>query len=258
MATDTRADALKRAAKLLALATSNNAHEAAVAARMAQEVMDKHGLNAAMLTIDGAPDPVDDEPIVDFMAKGAPLADDGGAKVETWRLRLAHVLSKANACRSFQRTGTGKIEIVGRPSDVDTVRYLYVFFTTQTLTLADRWCKGCVAVYTRNFKVGVVEGIVEALAQSKRNVQEQAKREARDNTADGSIERSRAMVRVTTAIEKTEKRAAQVDEWVTKNMRLSKVPDSGKVHDKARAEGREHGRKIQHSGARGALGSGKE
>ena len=63
--------------KLLRLAESPNANEAALAAAKAQELIDAHNLSAALLAYDeGSAQP--NEPIEDFERKGAPLYREGG------------------------------------------------------------------------------------------------------------------------------------------------------------------------------------
>lgn len=242
----TRDEAMRKVASLLKLANSSNANEAALAAQRAQEIMAKFALDSAMLNLDGdKPEP--DEPIIDFGTKGAPLFDEGQRK-STWKIRLADHVARANGCRVYLRGP--QIQVVGRASDADTVRYLFAYLSREVDRLTDRDGKGCGQTWRNNFRLGVVDTIAEKLREAKRNVNEQARIEARASA------NPHALVRVNTAIEKVEARSASVQKWMDTNMKLGKGRALGgaRADGSARAAGQAAGREISMGGARASLG----
>lgn len=241
-----RDEAMRKVASLLKLANSNNANEAALAAQRAQEIMDKFHLDSAMLDIDGGAKVEPDEPIVNFGSKGAPLYEAN--KRSTWRWRLAQEIALANGCRIYL-TG-GSIQIVGRPSDADTVRYLFAYLMKEVDRLADRESRGCGRTWANNFRLGVVDTIGEKMKEAAQHVREAARQEAR------AANNPNALVRVNTAIERVAAKSIAVDKWIKENMKLRSGRGTSSTYDgAARAAGRAAGREINvGSRSAGALG----
>ncbi|MEQ1506614.1 MAG: DUF2786 domain-containing protein, partial [Myxococcota bacterium] len=103
-------DVLDRVRKLLALATSPNVHEAALAAARAQALIERHRLEdwlAAEQDSAGDPDPI-------VHAWHEPLAV--ARKIRRWKAALASVLAEVNGCVAYTaRRGTDEaIVLVGR------------------------------------------------------------------------------------------------------------------------------------------------
>jgi len=255
----TQQEILKKVKKLLALSQSDNANEAAQAAARAQELLDKYQLSRNLLDIDAADDEDragDDEPIFDFSSKGAPL-DDPGTKMPRWRGSLATVVCRANSCRAYQETyyiGTKaktRIAIVGRPSDVEKVRYLHAFLVREVKRLVDRDGQGCGITWRNNYCIGVVDTIRRELKLSKSRAADKLRRDAGGDMF--------ALVRVDKALARLEKRSADVDAWVEANLKLGSVSgSSARGHWGARQAGQRAGKEIRMGGARGALGSGRK
>ena len=164
--------------KLLRLAESPNANEAAAAAAKAQSLIDEHNLNAALLSLDGA-ETEPDEPIENFGRKDAPL--DGGKQNDTWRWRLASTVMYANACRGY--VNGGSIHIVGRPSDVETVRYLYAYLKAEVAQLTDRDGKGCGRTWRNNYRMGVIDTISRKMREEREKFKQAAQVAAGTTTA---------------------------------------------------------------------------
>lgn len=243
----TRDEALRKVASLLKLANSNNAAEAALAAQRAQEIMAKFALDSAMLDVDGGVNREPDEPIMDFGRKGAPLDDMGGKKRSTWRVRLADRVAKANGARIY--LSGCRTHIVGRPSDADTVRYLFAYLANETDRLCDREGKGCGATWRNNFRLGVVDTI----AQKLREAQQAVNAAARSEAASGPNQH--ALVRVNNAIERVAAKSSAVEVWMKTNMKLGNARASSAQYDgSARAAGQAAGREISVGGrSAGAL-----
>ena len=147
----TRDEALAQVRKLLALAQSDNEHEAAAAMARAQTIMDRHKIEAAM--IDATPD---DEPAEEIDNWEDPI-DKGGA---AWRSRLAQVLGRSNGCQVY-KSGS-PLYIIGKASSVQTVRYLLDYCAREIDRLAA--CKrGNGRTWLNNYRHGCVDAVSLAL-----------------------------------------------------------------------------------------------
>lgn len=111
-------EAIEKARKLFALAQSDNPHEAAQAAARAQEILARFSIDAAMLETSST-----EEPEEDIRRFNDPL-DTTKNNWATWRLTLASVICKANQAKNF--TSGNAMLLIGRPSDVSKVRYIYI------------------------------------------------------------------------------------------------------------------------------------
>lgn len=239
---------LAKVQKLLRLATSSNANEAALAAAKAQELIDKHQLAATLLAMD-AVEPMkglDDEPIIDFEKAGAPL--DAAKKLDRWRGSLASAVARSNACRIYY--SGSEIGLVGRPSDAETVRYLYGYLSREVERLATESGQGMGRTWRNNFRLGVVETIHKKLYEQRRKFESETRAEAR---AAGST----ALARIDRALATIDKRGESVDAWVKSNLKLyARGGGSGSQYNaSAREAGRRAGHSIAISGARGSLAS---
>ena len=234
--------------KLLRLSTANsNAEEAASAAAKAQELIDQHNLSAAMLAIDNAEpvNGVDDEPITDFLKAGAPL--DAQKQQSRWRLTLASVVARMNGCRIY--INGGSIALVGRPTDADTVRYLYGYLSRETERLASTQV-GMGRTWRNNFRLGVVDAITTKLYEQHRTFEHDVR--ARARTEGGT-----ALMRIDRALAKIDARGESVQAWIESNMKLrSGGSSSSRYNPSARQAGRAAGQSINIGGANGSITSG--
>jgi len=185
--------------KLLRLSTSPNVHEAALAAAKAQELIDRHQLAQVTLEMDTSAASVPDEPIQHF--KDAPL--DRADRRERWRIDLASSVARANQCRIW--LVRGNIMIVGRPSDAETVRYLFGWLAPEVNRLAQSEGAGKGSSWRNNFRLGAVEAIRAQLKRQHLALVETLREEAGGNMA--------ALVRVDRALAIVKERDAAVDTW---------------------------------------------
>lgn len=255
----TREEAIQKAIKLLRLSESSNANEAALAATRAQEILDRYEIDRAALELTGAAPEEPEEPISDFGAKGAYLDDDESARYPRWKLSLAGSVARANGCMvylahvgytrgpsAWRTTAKHNLGIVGRPADVEKVRYIFAYLVAETDRLTDRDGTGCGKTWRNNYRLGVVDALRAALAAS-------AKRAADAARAD-VVGNSQALMVVEQAIAKREMRNRKLDIWVKANMRLHNVAGGRIGHDcDARDQGRQAGKEIRLNAARGAL-----
>lgn len=254
--------AVSRAVRLMRLAQSDNANEAASAAAKAQEVIDRYKLGSLGLDADTA-DPSEampDEPVADFGA--APL-ETPAAKLAEWKFRLASTLAKANQCRIYihsrvygfgsdgrRQKSTKQLNIVGRASDAETVRYLYSALVQDVDRLAERDGKGLGVTWRNNFRLGVVDTIGRRLREQRAATEAAMAAEV--------AARGGAIVLVNNAVAKLALRGEVVADWMKENLDLHAVPVGGGTYDHS---GREAGRKAGHElhlggKARGGLGAG--
>lgn len=185
-------DVLEKVRKLRALATSANVHEAANAAAAADRLIQEHRLHESQIEA-STPDASREK------AEESPDPLGFGARVQGWRWRLAVLLCAHYevACYSSWRNGERTLHMVGRKSDVETVRYQVAYFTTEIDRLAAQHTRiGEGRAFFNAFRLGAVSGLIEAMAVEKRD--------AVTHTASGPIRgvgRQAAMVLVSRAKE---------------------------------------------------------
>src|SRR5262245_43821012 len=106
---------VERIRKLLALSTSANPNEAALAAEKAVELAQRHNLDLAR--IDGVPA----DPYVERSC------DVGGAS--QWRWLLMSAVARANFCRALRRRERGRLLssmfVIGEPHNVAVCEFLF-------------------------------------------------------------------------------------------------------------------------------------
>ncbi len=145
---------------LRALATSSNVHEAAAAAAQAEALLQKHRLDEAALEGGGEPTEAPQE-------AAEPLEWHKG-HLAWWRVHLGSTLLRNHGCVDYVATrGSRRCHvIIGRPSDVATVRYLYAWLTTEIGRLRDRH-PGMGRSWRNSFCLGAVDGISAAMKAAK-------------------------------------------------------------------------------------------
>ncbi len=162
---------IEKIRKLLALSKSTNANEAAAAAAKAQRLMTEHQIAEAELESGE-------------QHERATLADDPidtfGWQTPQWKERLCGSLVQLNGCMCWKLsrwergTRVRKVQIVGRPSDVATVRYLYAWLTAEIERLAQRNTKGRGRDYANSYRMGAVVGCVSAMQAADRQARQTA------------------------------------------------------------------------------------
>lgn len=163
--------------KLLKLGTSDNEHEAAQAVAQAQKLMEKHNISQAMLTQLSS-----EEEEEETRSWEDPLYDSMGTSRSQWRGYLGQTIAKAN--NSDVWTSGGKIFIVGRGSDVQTVRYLFAYCEKEIDRLSKRYA-GNGKGWINNYKIGCVNAIRDKLKEAKTSAREEMI--AEDSNAKNAI-----------------------------------------------------------------------
>ena len=121
---------IEKIKKLLALATSDNAHEAAAAAGMAAKLMAQHQIAEAEL-IGGIEEKATKE--IDPLFAGKTLPG--------WLNILSAGLGKQNSVYTWlhrKSDGTSHVCIAGRPSDVANVRFLFAYLHSEIERLTQK------------------------------------------------------------------------------------------------------------------------
>jgi hypothetical protein len=247
-------EALSKAVKLLRLSQSSNPNEAALAAGKAQEIIDRYQIESASLNYaqsNGEAKP--DEPIKDFVAD--PL-DKGARQVSSWSWRLFLVIAKPNGCKGYRaRHGYGELAVVGRPSDVATVRYLYGYLKSEVNRLAARDCAGNGRSWSDNFRNGVVDTIGQRIAAQHAETRQAIRREIEAGALPEDQKRL-ALVRVEKSIASLEQREETVAAWMKANLSLGhgRSYSVRQCHPSAREAGRQAGREVRFTKAKACIG----
>ena len=241
----TTENVLDKVRKLLRLSQSSNANEAALAAAKAQELIDRHQLTQAMLTLDSA-DPtrgLDDEPIMNFT--DAPL--DTPKQLDRWRSSLALAIAAHNAVKIW--ANGPQLMIIGRPSDAESVRYLYGWLSREVERLATEQGHGKGRIWRNNFRLGVVDTIRRKLQEQR----EQFERAVRSEASGDSL----ALVRVNQGLTRIVERKMEVAKWTKANVKLYARSGGGGTFDpSARDAGRRAGESVAIAGGKRGLTSG--
>ncbi len=175
--------ALARVRKLLALATSPNPHEAAVAAARAQALIDAHRLQAwidAEHQVEADPDPIVD-------AREEPL--EVARRPRKWKVVLASTLAEANDCIAYTRAQGREqaIVLVGRGRDRAAVAELWGWLVKRIEWLSATHGEGKSRQWHEAFRIGVVDAIAQRLVKGAAEV-----RAGLDSTALVIVEPARA------------------------------------------------------------------
>lgn len=253
----THEEAISKAIRLLKLAQSDNPHEAALAASRAQEIIDRYklaGLSAESELPGGAKEPEEEirnfEDPLDYAKSGE------GRNLSRWRATLASVLAKANQSRIWIHRGqSATIRIVGRPSDVETIRYLYQYLVNEIERLTRVHAKGNGKTWANNFRYGVVDEIGDRLREQREATVQKMKAEIE---AFGAPDAQVAIVRVNQSLIKLEKQGEDVQEWMDKNLKLHKTYARSRSDFGAREAGRQAGKSIQLGGGKGLTSGAKQ
>lgn len=248
-------EALRKAMSCLRLAArAGTPEEAAVAASKAQKIIDDYKLDVTGLDYEVQEQHRESEQVQDF--RDDPLGVEDARYNTRWCGVLAVIIARANQCRVVYgyKTFDGKkpIHIFGRPSDVQTARYLYAYFKNEVLRISDLICTGNSNTYKSHFRLGVVDIIAEHLKRSQ-----EATLTAKRN------ENPLALVRVNQAIARIERRALEVEKFVEKlyGTKLKKARRTSARCDSAmtgRTRGQLEGKKnLRFTSGKAALGSGR-
>jgi hypothetical protein len=159
--------ALAKVRKLLALATSSNPHEAALAAARAQTMIEAHRLESWLAAEHAVAD--DPDPIAD--GRDAPL--ETARRVRKWKVALASALAGVNDCVAYTLvTGDGEaIALIGRSRDRQAVAALWEWLVKQIEWLSATHGAGRSRQWHEAFRIGVVDEVARRLEEGSAQAQ---------------------------------------------------------------------------------------
>jgi hypothetical protein len=159
--------------KLLALSKSANANEAAVAAAMANRLIDQYRLSQSDLTQEQEDALIEDS---DY------LYETG--RIVRWKSSLAYILSKHYGCALFNSIHlvngrkASRYKLIGRQSDVQIVRYMFNWLMLECQRLVKQEAYGKGKVFAQSYCAGFVAGVGNQLKASRQEVMQQADQNA--------------------------------------------------------------------------------
>ena len=170
----TREDAVRKVAALLKLAERGGTKEEALsAATFAQKLMDKYEIEH------NAFDSIEEkeEDIQDFQSKAEGELYNMGGRYSYWRVILARDIAIANGCFTYTsfRNKKRTIEIVGRPSSVGTVRYIYGWLCNEVEEIGKLEGMGMGRIWNREFKEGMSSELGKMLKEERKKTIEEIK-----------------------------------------------------------------------------------
>lgn len=125
---------LDKVRKLLALSTSSNEHEAALAAAKAQELVLKYNLDLSMLG-KGRVDEKEETVLHDYQT----LEEVLDSRTE-WTARLAFAVAKGNLCDLVITGYNSGFCWIGKKSNIEIAQYIYSFFKFELERIAtEKW-----------------------------------------------------------------------------------------------------------------------
>lgn len=211
---------LDRLRRLLALATSANPHEAAVAAARAQALIVRHRLEGWLADeAVAAADPIEDD-------RDHPIGV--ARRIRTWKRVLASAVAEVNGCVAYvvDRGPDEAIVLVGRASDRAAVAVLYADLERRIAWLSATEGAGRDRRWHEDFRIGVVDTITARL------------RAVGDEVGAELGDAALAVVGPASAAH-----TARLDRFVTEHLRLGKGR-AVRVDPRAWSRGRAAGEKL--------------
>jgi hypothetical protein len=241
----TTQEAIEKCRKLLKLANCTGAtpEEAARAAEMAAAIMARHELDTAAASLAEPEQPR--EEVKDF---GADPVDNNGR--DRWRGWLLLKIAHLHGCHCY-RNG-GRLALIGRPSDVATVRYLYSWISAQIIEISGRATVGNGRTYANNFRIGMVETIARRMETAKREAEDKFRTDTATAATGGAI------VLASNAIALRAQHLSDAISYGRQKLHLRSSGGGGRfTHDgAAREQGRAAGNRVNLGGNRASMTGG--
>lgn len=168
-------EVIDKVQKLLTLANSSNANEAAAAAGVANKLIDQYRLSQADLEVSGQVE--------------EPLEEDEGhvyqtGKITLWKHVLVSELAKHYGLSYWMKCTypTGRkvtaFKLVGRKSDIAVAKYMFSWLLLECQRLSDLHVKGEGRVRVASYCLGFVDGVTTQLANSRKEAKKEASTDA--------------------------------------------------------------------------------
>lgn len=184
---------IEKVQKLLSLSKSSNANEAAAAAAKANELLDKHRLSLADLETSIEEDVEVAEEDNEYLYQTG--------RTTPWKVELANVLTEHYGVIYYNEVAwkNGRhftqYRMVGRPSDMSIVKYMYAWLSMEVERLSKQEAKGKGRVYVGSYQKGFVAGVASQLRLSRIEIRKEAsssalvKIDARGSEAEAMLQK---------------------------------------------------------------------
>lgn len=253
-------EALRKALACLRLAERGGTkEEAASAAAKAQEIITKYQIDISDVDFDAERLKEDAEPIKNFGYED-PLDCPTASEFSREMFSLAQTVAYFNQCvvayRKTEKAYSFQFRIVGRATNVSTVRYLYGFYKHQIIEIMKAATRGNSRTYKEQFVMGCIDAI-----QAKLAVQEKETfAKARGDQAGNPL----ALVRVNNAVARIEKMRVDVHAAFNDTKKSYGTARGGfagtgtRTTTGGRSHGQREGKKIRTTQAGAAIGGGRK
>lgn len=246
--------ALATIKKLLRLAeNAGTQEEAEAAAAKAQALMTQHAISAAMIG-----DKYSDEQPITMSKDEEDGAIDLMGRLPEWRTSIVRGLTRMNGCWFYTgyRRGGRTYEVVGQKADRDNVKYLYQWIAREVDHAAKREALGRGKVWANNFRIGMVERILERMREAKQNTIREWKAEQTE-AATTPEEKETALVLISTAMTRMQNQPKAAREHAYARMRFVSTRSTGGMYSgSGRDAGRAAGNGVSLGGSKGRIGGG--
>lgn len=156
---------IDRVKKLLRLGTSSNPHEAENAIAAAHALMQKHRISVA--EIEMATGIKQENVIID------PNAAYTAGRIPSWKFILFDIIARHCGCASYKNRKYREdttLNLVGRDSDIELAKYLFMYSMNELVRLSDQYCKGKGHIYYDSWFNGAVVGINQKLEETEQEI----------------------------------------------------------------------------------------
>jgi Protein of unknown function (DUF2786) len=210
----TREQALDTIKKLLALSTSENENEAAVAAAHAQKLMEKFRIERAEAELHG-------QEIHELPTETAPLLI--WRSEVRWKTELLGALSEANNCTVLitRVYWGGGANVAGHPSNIALVICLYKWAEKELQRLVNKHGYRRGQVWRNSYLFGAISGIKKKLTEAKATV------------------RAESVISHSTALLVVERQMVEVKDFL-----LAAYPKIGKGNGELKSDGSKFGGEL--------------
>ncbi len=199
--------------------------EAEAFAAMFQQLLLRHKLEATDIEFE---EEEKEEPVEEHIVEWQDI--QFGHKRVGWVERLASIVAKAHFCRIMVCSGSSRITLVGRQSDIEIAEFMLVTLVRIADKLVRKECrkyrKENPGANTKGYRVSFMRGFIERLAERYR----EERHSAEVSTSTALVRINRAETAVTTYMDRYTKLASAVGQ-----------------SNKHNAEGRRRGRAVASS-----------
>ena len=143
--------------KLLALASSSNENEAAVAAQKASLLLAQYNLSLADLGSDDLTDITE-------------LVVETTTRFISWKMLLLCGIAEANGCQAFRNDYSGKMKLIGSHASLIVCQHMYEYLS-KTIERRAKYRQGRGRAYLNAFRVGCATRLSQRLEEQRAEIE---------------------------------------------------------------------------------------